>query len=126
MTLKILTQCEAFPGCLTAKIITDFGYAGVLHLVEEHRCYEAARKTWVLPCTGLHSPAYTCGYREVSAPLCLAHVRPHLDAVSDLGPTVQDSLQQTGASPAETTKMVQGPEEMMDGERLKDTGKEKT
>jgi len=62
VTLKIFTQCEAFPGCLTAKIITNFGYAGILYLVEEQRCYEAAQKTWVFPGTGLHSPAYTSIY----------------------------------------------------------------
>lgn len=49
------------------------------------------------------------GVEGVSGPLHLTHVRPHLDAVFYLGPTVQDSLQQTGVSPVETTKMVQGP-----------------
>lgn len=43
-----------------------------------------------------------------SASFCLAGVRSHLDAVSNLGPTVQESVQQTGVSPMDTTKMVQG------------------
>lgn len=49
MTLTILTQCEAFPGCLTAKIITDCGCAGTLHQGEEQRCQEAAKKMWGAP-----------------------------------------------------------------------------
>lgn len=56
----------------------------------------------------------------MSAPLRLAHVRPHLDAVSNLGPVMQDSVQQSGVSQWRPPRWTRVLEEMMDGERLKD------